>query len=66
MRLHYLAENLKFATENDDVFIHTLNNDIPGCENLVLLAKNFCDDVLQFRARKRNSKIFCFITSTKL
>ena len=58
MRLQYLAENLRQATENDDIFVHTLNNDIPRSEDFVGLARAFCDELLEFRARRRNSKIF--------
>ena len=42
MRLQYLAENLRQATENDDIFVHTLNNDIPRSVDFVVLAKIFC------------------------
>ena len=43
MRLHFLRENLNLATESDDIIIHVLNNDLPGLENYVGLARNFCD-----------------------
>ena len=57
MRLQYLRENL-LASENPDVLIHILNNDIPSSNDLVGLAKRYCDIVLEFKQRKRNSKIF--------
>ena len=46
------------VTENHDVLIHILNNDIPSSNDLVGLAQRFCDIVLEFRQRRRNSKIF--------
>ena len=64
MRLHFLRENLNLATESDDVVIHTLNNDIPGLENHVGLARNFCDVLLEFRERRRKSKVFVSLLLT--
>ena len=40
-RLEYLEENLKSVNGNA-VFIHTVTNNVPGCRDLVLLAKRFC------------------------
>ena len=59
MKLQYLRGNLNLVTENHDVLIHILNNDIPSSNDLVGLAKRFCDIVLEFKQRRRrNSKIF--------
>ena len=58
MRLHFLREKLNLASEDDDILIHILNNDIPSLENYAGLARNFCDVLLEFRARRRHSKIF--------
>ena len=63
MRLHFLREKLNLANEDDDILIHILNNDIPGLENYVGLARNFCDVLSEFRASRPNTKI-CVITFT--
>ena len=64
MRLHFLRENLNLATESDDIIIHVLNNDLPGLENYVGLARNFCDVVMEFRERRRKSKVFVSLLLT--
>ena len=62
MRLQFLREKLNLATEDDDIFVHNLNNDLPRSSNYVGLARNFFDVLSEFRPRKRNSK--SVITST--
>ena len=49
-RLEYLEENLKSVNGNT-VFIHTVTNNVPGCRDLVVLAKKFCQIGLEFRAK---------------
>ena len=58
MRLQFLREKLNLATDDDDIFVHILNNDLPRSSNYFGLARNFCDMLLEFRGRRRNSKIF--------
>ena len=58
MRLQYLRQNLNLVNENHDIVIHTLNNDIPTSNDLIGLAKRYCDIVLEFKQRRRNSNIF--------
>ena len=58
MRLQFLREKLNLATDDDDIFVHILNNDLPRSSNYVGLARNFCDVLLEFRARKPHTKIF--------
>ena len=62
MRLQFLREKLNLATDDDDIFVHILNNDLPRSSNYFGLARNFCDVLLEFRGRRRNSK--SVITST--
>ena len=58
MRLQFLREKLNLATEDDDIFVHNLNNDLPRSSNYLGLARNFCDVLLEFKARRQNTKIY--------
>ena len=64
MRLQFLREKLNLATEDDDIFVHNLNNDLPRSSNHLGLARNFCDVVMEFRERRRKSKVFVSLLLT--
>ena len=59
-RLEHLEQNLN-SVHQKSVFIHTVTNNVPGCRNLVVLAKKFCQICLEFRARRPNTRIFAKI-----
>ena len=56
MRLQFLREKLNLATEDDDIFVHNLNNDLLRSSNHLGLARNFCDVLSKFRAIKKKFK----------